>query len=354
MQAFRLPYYSTEARDEAVDIGDLKPRDVIFNTDRRVVERLLADGSAWEPVGLEAIYETIAQAEGIYGDVDMDGIVTQNDVALVLNAAVGNVDLTSEESERADVTDNDEVSAFDASQINQYIQGEIDTFEAGTPAPRLEDVLEQLKHKAWEGDTAIMGLGPFADVMRFLTRNYPLAILNESDGGEIRLLHLGVESATELVLGEDKVTLEMRNSQSAQNLVVEYTYEDITAVGSEFDEVTSLLGAHAGRVAHWNLEIDAGEETCTLAFVDGRWAGQKINLTRDGVGEWSATGTFLDKEFHARSERVVAPNIASDMLLIVRFSGFTGDGDITLNVYDPSDGSNVDESLYAQGTFEIV
>jgi len=80
---------------------------------------------------------------GNYGDVDGDGFVTQADSDLVLNYGVGNVTLTAEQIENADVSNNGATSAYDSALILQYIEGIITTFPA-CPVGTLNNVENSL------------------------------------------------------------------------------------------------------------------------------------------------------------------------------------------------------------------
>jgi len=66
---------------------------------------------------------------GDYGDVDMDGYVTEADANLILKYSINLIVLTDEQIERADVTANGKVTSFDAAKILKYANHIIDTFQ---------------------------------------------------------------------------------------------------------------------------------------------------------------------------------------------------------------------------------
>ena len=62
------------------------------------------------------------------GDIDDDGLVTDNDAQLVADYVVGSITLTEEQLRRADVNGDGMVTGGDAMYISQYVEGLIDTF----------------------------------------------------------------------------------------------------------------------------------------------------------------------------------------------------------------------------------
>ncbi|MBC8390664.1 MAG: hypothetical protein H8E13_21765 [Actinobacteria bacterium] len=66
----------------------------------------------------------------LYGDIDGDGIVSQNDAALILQYSAGSVgeDWTNEQILAADVDGNGDISSRDAALVLKYVNGEINIF----------------------------------------------------------------------------------------------------------------------------------------------------------------------------------------------------------------------------------
>jgi hypothetical protein len=63
-----------------------------------------------------------------YGDVNLDGYVTQDDADLVLRYVSALTNFTPEQIRRADVDGRDGVTAVDALLITRYVQGLINSF----------------------------------------------------------------------------------------------------------------------------------------------------------------------------------------------------------------------------------
>jgi len=71
---------------------------------------------------------------GFYGDVDMDGWVTEHDAHLILKYLHGEVELSPEQLARADVNGDGRVNVIDAGMISQYAAGVREDFPV-CPAP---------------------------------------------------------------------------------------------------------------------------------------------------------------------------------------------------------------------------
>ena len=70
----------------------------------------------------------LADDSFLLGDVSDDGQVTAYDAILVLRYAVGLIELSDAQQKAADVTKNDRITAFDAARILAYVVGKIDQF----------------------------------------------------------------------------------------------------------------------------------------------------------------------------------------------------------------------------------
>jgi len=70
-----------------------------------------------------------------YGDVNGDGVVTNDDANLISNYVIGNTTFTSEQKLRADVDQNGTVTSVDAMFISQYVEGTRTTFPACSKKP---------------------------------------------------------------------------------------------------------------------------------------------------------------------------------------------------------------------------
>jgi len=108
--------------------------------------RIGADGSAFFSGGIVAgsgsidgpnEVTTLFDVDGNiakYGDVNLNGVITFEDAQITARGAIGLVNLSSYQQYIADVTENGEVSAFDASKILRHISNAGDDGEAGEDA----------------------------------------------------------------------------------------------------------------------------------------------------------------------------------------------------------------------------
>jgi len=85
-----------------------------------VFEIVSNDGTAKITVTIEdSIY---------YGDVDMDGRITEKDVTMIQEYVVNKITLTEEQKDRADVDGDNLITAKDTTCVLQYIEGMRDSF----------------------------------------------------------------------------------------------------------------------------------------------------------------------------------------------------------------------------------
>ena len=67
----------------------------------------------------------VAVDDNSLGDVDGDGVITNRDALMLLQAANDKLNLTEEQFKRADIDKNGELSASEAMRILQYVSGKI-------------------------------------------------------------------------------------------------------------------------------------------------------------------------------------------------------------------------------------
>ena len=72
-----------------------------------------------------------AESTIYYGDVDMDGRITEKDATMILEYVVKEITLTDEQKARADVDGDGYIAGSDVSLILMYLAGNIDSFPAG-------------------------------------------------------------------------------------------------------------------------------------------------------------------------------------------------------------------------------
>ena len=107
---------------------------------------------------------TVEQKPLVWGDVSQNGEVSAFDASLVLQHAVGSITLTGDSATVADVSGNGDISAFDASYILQYVAGIITEFPvegggmAKTAAAAMGNVDYSTK-KAQDKDAMLVNLG---------------------------------------------------------------------------------------------------------------------------------------------------------------------------------------------------
>jgi len=87
--------------------------------------------------GLDAEYRRLT-AEFMPGDLNGDGVVNVQDVALIIQYVLGLTDLTEEQKMAANVRENGEVDVRGATLVMRYSLGIIDTFEP-EPEPEPEE-----------------------------------------------------------------------------------------------------------------------------------------------------------------------------------------------------------------------
>jgi hypothetical protein len=81
--------------------------------------------------------EQKGELDGLYGDVNNDGVLNYNDIAAIENfIADGWSDISTELLRRADVTGNGQILMEDLELLRDYFNGVIDVFPVGKPAPR--------------------------------------------------------------------------------------------------------------------------------------------------------------------------------------------------------------------------
>ena len=73
-----------------------------------------------------SVYQSLVQIDTLYGDIDWDAAVTDNDASLVLSHVVGDELLSLLQQATGDASNSSSLSAFDASLILQLISGDID------------------------------------------------------------------------------------------------------------------------------------------------------------------------------------------------------------------------------------
>ena len=86
------------------------------------------------PNSVDVIDGSIIIESILYGDVSDDGNITAYDASLVLQYVVGLIELLPDEQEAADVTGDDTISALDAALILQYTVGLITEFPREQPS----------------------------------------------------------------------------------------------------------------------------------------------------------------------------------------------------------------------------
>ena len=82
---------------------------------------------AIDQIGLSdtLIYESLVEIDTLYGDIDWDAEVSENDAALILRHSIGDISLSSLQQAAGDVSNNGVLYPFDASLIMQYLVGSI-------------------------------------------------------------------------------------------------------------------------------------------------------------------------------------------------------------------------------------
>ena len=83
---------------------------------------------AFDQVGFSdtSVYQSLVQIDTLYGDIDWDAEVTDNDASLVLSHITGDELLSPLQQATGDASNSASLSAFDASLILQFISGNID------------------------------------------------------------------------------------------------------------------------------------------------------------------------------------------------------------------------------------
>ena len=72
------------------------------------------------------IYDSYVEIDTLYGDIDWDAEVLENDASLILQNVIGNTSLSNLQKATGDVSNSQSLNPFDASIIMQYIAGSID------------------------------------------------------------------------------------------------------------------------------------------------------------------------------------------------------------------------------------
>jgi len=81
------------------------------------------------------------------GDVNRNGLISELDAVMILQASLGFIDLPAIEFFAADVTNNLRVTAYDASLVMKYIVGDISSFPApSVDTPSIESVIANLQN----------------------------------------------------------------------------------------------------------------------------------------------------------------------------------------------------------------
>ena len=80
---------------------------------------------AFDQVGFSdtSVYQSLVQIDTLYGDIDWDAEVTDNDASLVLSHITGDELLSPLQQATGDASNSASLSAFDASLILQFILG---------------------------------------------------------------------------------------------------------------------------------------------------------------------------------------------------------------------------------------
>ena len=72
------------------------------------------------------VYDSYVEIDTLYGDIDWDAEVLENDASLILQNVIGNASLSNLQETTGDVSNSQSLNPFDASLIMQYIAGSID------------------------------------------------------------------------------------------------------------------------------------------------------------------------------------------------------------------------------------
>ena len=72
------------------------------------------------------VYDSYVEIDTLYGDIDWDAEVLENDASLILQNVIGNASLSNLQEATGDVSKSQSLNPFDASLIMQYIAGSID------------------------------------------------------------------------------------------------------------------------------------------------------------------------------------------------------------------------------------
>ena len=70
-------------------------------------------------------HESLVEIDTLYGDIDWDAEVSENDAALILQHIIGDISLSSLQQATGDASNNGVLYPFDASLIMQYLVGSI-------------------------------------------------------------------------------------------------------------------------------------------------------------------------------------------------------------------------------------
>ena len=83
---------------------------------------------AFDQVGFSdtSVYQSLVQIDTLYGDIDWDAEVTDNDASLVLSHITGDELLSPLQQATGDASNSASLSAFDASLMLQFISGNLD------------------------------------------------------------------------------------------------------------------------------------------------------------------------------------------------------------------------------------
>ena len=83
---------------------------------------------AFDQVGFSdtSVFQSLVQIDTVYGDIDWDAEVTDNDASLVLSHITGDELLSPLQQATGDVSNSASLSAFDASLILQFISGNLE------------------------------------------------------------------------------------------------------------------------------------------------------------------------------------------------------------------------------------
>ena len=91
---------------------------------------------AFDQIGLSdtIVFESMVQIDTLYGDVDWDAEISENDASLILDHISGNGLMDLLQQSTGDVSNSSSISSFDASIILQYLSGNINAI----PIPNLD------------------------------------------------------------------------------------------------------------------------------------------------------------------------------------------------------------------------